>query len=234
MTHPIQVDARQAYLSPDWDDVVQWLSYWHQIERVLAHLPVGARLLEIGPGNGTVSAYLRARGYRVVTLDHDPALTPSVVGDVAALPFAPQTFDGVICCEVLEHVPFADALAALGELRRCVRSVCVVSLPYQSVYLSVCALPFYARVLDPLFRWLGWSPRRPVRFSLRLPLFFLRRPFTSQHHWEMGLRGYSHRRIEQAFAEAGFRVRSRGSHLLYGYHEYYVLEKNLAAPARSA
>jgi SAM-dependent methyltransferase len=231
MRHPIQLDAREYYLSPDWDDLLQWLSYWHQIERVLAHLPVGTRLLEIGPGNGTVSAYLQARGYRVVTLDHDLALSPTTVGDAVALPFPAEAFDGAICCEVLEHLPFEDAVVALAEIRRVARRTCVVSLPYQSLFLAVCALPVYARLLHPLLRLLGLRPRQPVRLMLRLPLFLMQRPVTPLHYWEMGLRGYSRRRIEKVFAETGFKICSRSSHLLYGYHEYYVLEKNRDAAA---
>ena len=225
MAHPIQVNAREYYLSHGWDNLIQWLSYWHQIERVLAHLPPGARLLEIGPGNGTVSAYLRARGYQMVTLDHDPTLAPTVIGDAMRLPFASESFDGAICCEVLEHLPFEDALNTLRDIRRIVRRVCVVSVPYQSLYLSICALPTYAQILDPVFRLLKLQPQQPASLMLRLPMFFRNRPVTPLHYWEMGLRRFSRQKVESAFTALGFTIRSRGSHLLYGYHEYYVFEK---------
>jgi len=231
MSHPVQLDARDYYLSPRWDNLIQWLSYWHQIERVLTYLSPGAQLLEIGPGNGTVSTYLRARGYHVVTLDHDPALSPAVIGDAMTLPFASESFDGVICCEVLEHLPFEDALDTLQDIHRIIRQVCVVSVPYQSLYLSICALPTYARILDPAFRLLKLRPQEPARLMLRLPMFFRSQPVTPLHHWEMGLKKFSRRKVESAFTALGFTIRSRASHLLYGYHEYYVLEKSRGASA---
>ena len=46
-------------------------------------------------------------------------LAVAVQGDALALPFADETFDRVICSEVLEHIP--DDLGAMAELARVLR-----------------------------------------------------------------------------------------------------------------
>ncbi len=49
------------------------------------------------------------------------------VADLTALPFADQSFDLVLCLEVLEHIP--EPGAALAELARVCRGDLVVSVP---------------------------------------------------------------------------------------------------------
>ncbi|MEM1145109.1 MAG: class I SAM-dependent methyltransferase [Pseudomonadota bacterium] len=46
----------------------------------------------------------------------DPALFSVLAGDALRLPFADETFDAVICSEVLEHIP--DYRSAIVEIRR--------------------------------------------------------------------------------------------------------------------
>jgi len=65
-----------------------------------------------------------------------------VLADIAALPFADASVDGVICTYVLEHV--ADARACIAEIARVVR-------PGGTVYV---AIPFmFPTHPDPLDRW---------------------------------------------------------------------------------
>src|SRR5439155_26839360 len=80
-------------------------------------------------GNGTVSSVLRARGLDVVTADIDRELRPDVVADIRELPFADRSFDGVLACEILEHIPWDDLPIAFGELRRVARRWVVFSVP---------------------------------------------------------------------------------------------------------
>lgn len=50
-------------------------------------------------------------------------------GDVTRLPFADESFDVVMCCEVLEHLD--DPAAAIAELRRVARRALVLSVPHE-------------------------------------------------------------------------------------------------------
>jgi SAM-dependent methyltransferase len=109
-----------------YDTLERFQSYWHQLHEASR---LGGRLVEIGVGNGAVSSVLRSRGLEVVTVDIDRDLGPDVVADVRSLPFEDGSFDGVLACEVLEHVPWTDLPKALGEFQRVARRWAVVSIP---------------------------------------------------------------------------------------------------------
>lgn len=154
------------------------MAYWYQL-RALAR--TGARsVLEIGRGTGVVSDYLRRRGFRVVTLDIDPALRPDVVGDVrnAAALFRPRAFDAVCAFQVLEHLPFADFAPTLAGLAQVARRSVVFSLPHWGYTLHV-------RL---------WVKRYQLVFGRKLTRPFTWR-FDGQHHWEIGTRGYPLARV---------------------------------------
>jgi SAM-dependent methyltransferase len=87
------------------------------------------RLLDAGCGNGLYLAELRRRGHRGPVVGTDlsfgmartaGAHAPTVVGDIAALPYADGAFDVALAMHMLYHVP--DLQRAIRELRRVVRS----------------------------------------------------------------------------------------------------------------
>jgi ubiquinone/menaquinone biosynthesis C-methylase UbiE len=102
-----------------------------------------ATVLEVGVGEGEVSAKLRSRypGSQIVGLDlHDESLGAEwrqrgfvgVYADIARLPFPPMAFDLVMAIEVLEHVE--DPAAALAELVRVSRGRLVLSVPREPIW----------------------------------------------------------------------------------------------------
>lgn len=58
-------------------------------------------------------------GLRVTCLNLTSAKQPDVLGDAAALPFAADVFDAVVCAELLEHV--YDPRRVIGEVARVLR-----------------------------------------------------------------------------------------------------------------
>jgi SAM-dependent methyltransferase len=85
------------------------------------------RVLDAGCGPGSDAAVFANRGLDVVGLDVTRAFLREASsdvdgafcrGDVRALPFVADAFDGVWCCAALHHLPKADAPAALAEFER--------------------------------------------------------------------------------------------------------------------
>src|SRR5262249_36758409 len=87
------------------------------------------RILDLGCGTGLVACILRERlggaakivGFDAsrVMIEKARLLAPEMDwrdGDVMALPFAPDSFDLVVCQDMLRFVP--DRVGALGEVRR--------------------------------------------------------------------------------------------------------------------
>lgn len=118
------------------------------------HVKPGTRMLEGGCGLGQHIVFNQARGARVVgldfTLDTLRRLHSSVAdlqlcgGDVAALPFADESFDAYYSGGVVEHFE-AGAEAALREAARVLKTdgVLLIGVPYFSPVRRVKA--FFAR-----------------------------------------------------------------------------------------
>ncbi|HLM63922.1 MAG TPA: class I SAM-dependent methyltransferase [Acidimicrobiales bacterium] len=102
-----------------------------------------ANVLEVGLGEGEVSARVKARypSARVVGVDlPDDELASAwtarglagAFADICRLPFADDTFDLLLVIEVMEHVP--DPEGALAELARVARDRLVLSVPREPVW----------------------------------------------------------------------------------------------------
>lgn len=107
------------------DDVVAY---------VTAHADLGERMLEIGPGPGAATAWLRQEVTRLVAVEVDEMAAAAlasryagtnvevVVGDAAHLGFPDASFDSVGCFTMLHHVPTLELQnAILAEVRRVLR-----------------------------------------------------------------------------------------------------------------
>ncbi len=206
----VGTDAGQEhYLDRSYDSRGRFASYWHQVDEVLEAGP--GRVLEVGTGNGFVAMYLKARGLDVLTVDSDEDLRPDVVGDVRDLALPDGSFDSVLCCQVLEHLPYEDFPGALSEIFRVTGSHAVISLPDHSysyrLFLEVPRIGAFARVL---------SLSRPTRTD-ELP--------GRSHYWEIGMAGYPLRRIKRDIEGAGFRIRRTFRVFEHPYHRFFILEK---------
>lgn len=93
---------------------------------------VSGRLLDVGCGSKPYQNLLSGRYTEYVGIDYPKTAsgipTADAFASVRVLPFADQSFDTVLCTQVLEHVP--EPWAALGEMRRVLK-------PYGYLVLSV-------------------------------------------------------------------------------------------------
>lgn len=205
----VQVGA--DHYTSRYDDHDKWLSYYWQIEQTLACKP--RQVLEIGGGHGLVAWYLRKNGVRVFTADIDTRLGPSVLASVTQLPFRDNAFDVVICCDVLEHMPFESSVEALREIHRITARRAVFSVPHY-----VLSLALLARA--PILHMRELRIRIPVLFGKPV------RP-GGEHYWELGRPGYPVKKLRKALQSVGFKILQEGSPRTEYSRRSYLLEKSV-------
>lgn len=188
----------------------RWASMWHQLDEVLALDPVS--VLEIGPGPGLFKALGRLFEVSVETLDIDPDLAPDHVAPADAMPFSDGSFDVVCAFQMLEHLPYEQALTVFEEMVRVARIGVVISLPdAQPVWPWAIHIPKKGRV------WLH-VPRPAWRPEVH--------EFDGEHYWEINKKGFPPARVVEDLSKAGgiklvksFRVGENP------YHRFFIFRK---------
>ena len=116
--------------SPEWAESL----ITEVVSPLAARLELGDELLELGPGYGAATRWLRDRVKRLTALELDAAMARRLadefadtnvtveVGDSTRVPFPDASFDSVATFTMLHHLPTAaDQYATLGEAFRLLR-----------------------------------------------------------------------------------------------------------------
>jgi len=187
----------------------RWLSYYHQLSLVRLCAPTA--VLEVGPGEGIVTANLRQDGIKVVTCDIAEDLKPDVVGSVTALPFKDGEFELALAAEILEHIRFEDVPKALSELARVSSRHVVISLPHPGWVFSLAfKLPLVPR----------------VELWFQIPFFWQTHRFNGEHYWELGKKGYPVSRFVACAKEARLSLTKTVKHADDPVHRLFVFTKS--------
>ncbi len=206
---PERVD-KNHYFEANYDTKGRFCSYWHQINEILIDSSF-ANVLEIGVGNGFVSRYLMERSINVITLDINYDLRPQVTGSILYLPFVNDAFDVVLCCQVLEHLPYGVFIDALNELYRITSKKVILSLPDHT----------------PAYRFNIELPRiKPIKLLLKHPF---PRPIPHKHdgvhYWIIGRSGYPLKRILNDIQYSGFQIIKTYRVYEFYSHRFFIIEK---------
>ena len=201
------------FLAPEYDTKARFCAYWTQINEALKTNP--QQVLEIGLGNKLVSDYLNRRGIRVYELDLMLDIEPDAVGNVTAIPFRENSFDLVMCCQVLEHLAYDQLAGTLAEIARVARRDVLVSLPDNGHVLSLTMTQFGFGQRSLMFDLSSLIPRGE----------FI--PYT-HHHWEIGWRGYPVGKIIGVMESVGLRVERHFRVAERPYQHFFVLMKSQA------
>lgn len=213
MDKDAKIQVPSDYYFKNYDSVERFVSYFYQVDSAIKACP--KNVLEIGVGNKTVSNYLKGRGIEVVTCDFDAELDPDEVADIRKMPFADNSFDVVLACEILEHIPFEDFQIALSELKRVSAGTVIVSVPFSCAYNEIVlniSIPFIKKTFS---------------FALRMPYFFLGIKLDEnnrEHYWEMGRKGYSKAKIRNIIKKY-FKIQKEFHPILNSYHYFFILKK---------
>lgn len=201
--------ASSHYFNLKYDSKARWTSYWYQIFEVLNTKP--KKVLEIGVGNKVVSDYLRKTGVSIKTCDFDASLKPDYVADILDLPLKDNSYDTILCAEVLEHLPFKSFNLALKELKRVSRDKIILTLPH----FSLTNLYFG-------FKFIPFLSKKELTKKIDFPL---EHHFTGEHYWEIGKKSYSLSFIKDNIKKTGLMIEKDYYLKENPYHHFFVLQK---------
>jgi len=117
-------------------------------DNILSLLPrIGpdASVIDIGCGDGFLADNLKKYSQKTIFFDlsfqrlknteSNTGQHRLVNGDITLLPFKNNSFDLVICSEVLEHIP--EYPKAMEELARIARGAVIITVPYRQVPVPI-------------------------------------------------------------------------------------------------
>ena len=164
-------------------------------------------VLEIGVGAGLTTDLLRKEGFTVTTLDIDPELKPDRTGSILNIPAETNEFDYVVCCQVLEHLPYESSEAALHEIQRVCKIGALISLPTvrRLLTMSLYGAQTWWHLLLPLIQIIPGRPRNRI-----------------EHYWELEA-GVTEREFKASLNRAGWKLVADTRIREYHYHHFFVV-----------
>lgn len=210
----------------NYQDYTVWrfIHYYQQVHHVLRWRP--RSVLEVGPGDHTVTDFLRRKGIAVKTLDSDPSLCPDYLHDIRLPLRVDERFDLILASEVFEHMRFERLGTVLENLKTVIvpGGLMIVSLPYSTIRLFP-ERPDYGRIVScegRLMTRVPYSSIQPLLTLLRglkrllrgRPLDDVFEPYAiprfpddkvDVHHWDLGFRPTT-RRVVRAILRRYFEI----------------------------
>lgn len=171
-----------------------------------------SNILEVGIAGGVLRHFFELfPQISHTTIDIAEDFSPDHVGSVTEMPFEDGQFDMILCCQVLEHLPFSEFLPALKELKRVTSEKVILSLPDKTRHFGVAVC--LARL-----GWFSfeWNPVR-IKYALR------GLQSKGQHCWEIGCKGTLQKDIVRSIKEAGFEIEKHYRLYRYPWHHFFIL-----------
>jgi 2-polyprenyl-3-methyl-5-hydroxy-6-metoxy-1,4-benzoquinol methylase len=204
----LQVDANSHYKFSSYVTIARWNSYWHQIKEVTAFNP--KNILIIGAGDDIVGKILAMQeGIDVYTFDFDEALQPDFIGNITEIDTVLQGkhFDIILCCQVLEHLPYEKFEDILQKIKR-VATIVIISLPYSPIYFMI----------NIKMSYIGTKA-----ITINIHRFYKNIKWNGEHYWEIGRKGYTKRRIKKSIRKF-FHIEKCFIATYNHYHIFFVLK----------
>lgn len=133
-----------------------------RIRSTIALLPAGTgSVLDVGAGHGVLLEELAAaRGVRGTGVEITPGKVEYArsrgvdlrLGNAEHLAFDDRSFDAVVACEVIEHLPYGVYERALAELARVARATVLLSVPCEERRVFV-RCPYCGASVNPNYHF---------------------------------------------------------------------------------
>ena len=209
----IQVN-KEHYDFTKYVSLPRWVSYYIQVSEGLKS--IGNNILYIGVGDNIVTNILRSFGKKVTTFDFDSNLNPDICGSIIEIDsILNQKYDTIICCQVLEHIPFNLFEPTIEKISKCFNEKIILSLPNNARWLK----------LDLKFPKINIKSKK--RFKRKFQKEWdINNQGKGEHYWEIDAKGsqYSKKNIDKII-EKYFTIKKNFVTYENTYHDFYILEK---------
>ena len=154
----------------------RWCSYYKQIEEIINSKAKSVLLIGVGDG---IVPYIISKicsDIKVATFDFSDELKPDICGDVRELSSyfdGVSEYDAIVCCQVLEHLPYDEFDKILYQIKMCLKESgkFILSLPDRGV--KVRFLLHIPKLLD-------------IKFLFNIPRIWCKKfIFNGEHYWEI-------------------------------------------------
>ncbi len=145
--HLKKIDPNWSYRK--WSYRLTFEAKMKYVLGILRKLPKGARILDAGCGQGLLVEYLHKRGYDVTGIDAFYGNNLVKKADIMKSGFKDESFDVILCLDVIEHFPFHEQEALIKELSRLLskRGKIIWSIPNMAHLSSRFAFMFLGRLI---------------------------------------------------------------------------------------
>lgn len=205
------------YTDAQYITLERWTSYFFQFNETLKIFydkNDNVKILEIGIGNKIVSNILESHlkgmtNSKIITIDINKNLKPDIIGDIRYIPFKNNSFDIILCFEVLEHINYKDLSDALFEIKRVTKRYILLSIPHNSIYFS-----FIVKI-----------PRILLKTFLITSDLMSYSKIEKEHFWELGYKNYSYKKLSRKFKDLGLIIDQTFRNPFFPYHHFLKLIK---------
>jgi hypothetical protein len=149
---------------------------------------------------------LSEQGIKVYTFDFDSSLNPDFIGDICNIStiLNDKYFDVILCCQILEHIPYENFDNILKQLKVHAKNV-VISLPYSGI----------------TFEAILKIPKIKIDIHFRFNRFWRVYKFNGEHYWEIGNIGYPIKKIKSSISRY-FKIRKMFFAKYNNYHLFFI------------
>jgi len=118
-------------LDPNWSYTPTYLRKMNFIRGLIHELPMEARILDAGCGEGVLVEEFQAEGRDIKGLDLNYESEYVQRGSVLDMPYADNSFGAVLLLDVFEHLSYSDQPLSLSEIYRVLRAggVLIATIP---------------------------------------------------------------------------------------------------------
>lgn len=205
---------KQHYNFNKYVNEARWNSYFHQIDEVAKCKWKTVLLIWIW--DWIVADVLKKIWKEVTTFDFDENLNPDIVWDVTKIDeIVSKKYDIVICCQVLEHIPFEMFEPTIKRMSNIVNEKFILSLPNKNIWIKFW---FYM----PIIRNIIWKFHIRV---FRQNTWDINRDWWWEHYREIDATTERKLKKIKNILKKYFKIENKFVSIYNLYHVFFILRK---------